>query len=280
MDDTKGIDQEKEKRGEEILNVVRKGAEFTHDILKENEKLRFKIAQVEEENESFKRSSGEEGSKAELELLRTKLNALEKEKLSMSEKFKAVEEENLDFANKYVEIEHENNMLANLYISSYQLHSTLELNEVLRIIMEIIINLVGAEQFALLMLDEKTHELKAVAAEGIERENIPPVKTGEGPIGTAVKTAEDYYRAEINKGGAVDTLDPMVCIPMKINERVIGAIVIYKLLQQKDSFSTLDYELFSMLAGHTATAIFSSKLYSESERKLSTIQGFIDLLTK
>ena len=61
---------------------------------------------------------------------------------------------------------------------------------------------------------------------------------------------------------------------------MIGVIVIYKLLVQKPKFAEVDYELFTLLAGHAATAIFSSKLYSESERKLSTIQGFIDLLTK
>jgi hypothetical protein len=62
-------------------------------------------------------------------------------------------------------------------------------------------------------------------------------------------------------------------------EHVIGLISIYRLLQQKDSFSAVDYELFSLLAAHAATAIFSSKLYSQSERKLNTIQSFLDLLT-
>jgi hypothetical protein len=35
-----------------------------------------------------------------------------------------------------------------------------------------------------------------------------------------------------------------------------------------------------LLAGHAATAIFAARLYSQSERKRNTIQGFIDLLTK
>ena len=61
--------------------------------------------------------------------------------------------------------------------------------------------------------------------------------------------------------------------------KLIGLIVIYRLLQQKDAFSAVDYELFSLLAAHAATAIFSSKLYSQSERKLNTIQSFLDLLT-
>jgi hypothetical protein len=42
----------------------------------------------------------------------------------------------------------------------------------------------------------------------------------------------------------------------------------------------MDHELFALLAGHAATAIFAAQLYGQSERKLSTIQGFIDLLTK
>ena len=68
-------------------------------------------------------------------------------------------------------------------------------------------------------------------------------------------------------------------IPLGVDGRPVGAIVIYKLLQQKDGFSALDNELFTLLAGHAATAIFASRLYAQSERKLSTIQGFIDLLT-
>ena len=67
-------------------------------------------------------------------------------------------------------------------------------------------------------------------------------------------------------------------MPLRIGTRVIGVIAIYKLLVQKQAFTNVDYELFTMLAGHAATALFSSKLYSQSERKLTTIQSFLDLL--
>mgnify|MGYP000497860781 CR=1 FL=1 len=71
---------------------------------------------------------------------------------------------------------------------------------------------------------------------------------------------------------------PIAVIPLKIKESVIGVISINKLLVQKTSFTTMDYELFTLLAGHAATAIFSAKLYSTSSRKLTTLQGFIDML--
>lgn len=268
------------KKGMEILNMLKRGTEFTHELLKENEKLRFVAARFEEQCDSLKTKIQETASKTELENLNRKLKSVEEEKAKLLVRFNEVEKENVDFANKYIEIEQENEMMANLYIASYQLHSTLDFNEVLRIVMEIIINLIGAEQFSLLMLDEKTHEIKSVACEGVENEDIPSVKVGEGVIGNVVKSGESFYSESMDAPAALDPLSPIVCIPLKIKERVIGAISIYKMFRQKEGFTKLDYELFYMLGGHAATAIFSSKLYTESERRLSTIQGFIDLITK
>ena len=107
------------------------------------------------------------------------------------------------------------------------------------------------------------------------------IRLGDGVLGQVAKTGESYYiNQDIDADGGAITIDkPLAAVPLKIKEHVIGLIVIYKLLQQKDSFSAVDYELFSLLAAHAATAIFSSKLYSQSERKLNTIQSFLDLLT-
>jgi len=73
--------------------------------------------------------------------------------------------------------------------------------------------------------------------------------------------------------------DPLVCIPLMIKDKTIGVIALYKLLPQKKIFANVDYELFTLLAGHAATAIFSARLYSEAQRKLDTIKGFMELLT-
>ena len=37
-------------RAEEFMQLFKKGADFTQDLLKENERLRFKIVQLEEKN--------------------------------------------------------------------------------------------------------------------------------------------------------------------------------------------------------------------------------------
>jgi transcriptional regulator with GAF, ATPase, and Fis domain len=263
-------------RAEEFLQVFKKGAEFTQELMKENERLRYRLLELEEAQREC--NWGEEAQKENLRLLK-RIQELEAEKDEILGRIKHVEAENQDFATRYLEIEHENNNLANLYIASYQLHSTLDSKEVLQIIIEIIINLIGGEEFALMLLDEKANELQAVATEGIAREDVPSVKIGVGIIGKVAKSGDNYFVENVSSY-APDLLNPMVCIPLKIKEHVIGVLVIYKLLVQKSSFEELDYELFTLLAGHAATAVFSSRLYSDSERKLTTIQGFLDLLTK
>jgi transcriptional regulator with GAF, ATPase, and Fis domain len=262
-------------RAEEFLQAFRKGAEFTQDLLKENERLRFKVAELETAGAPAVAAAG-----ASVGALQQRIAELEQEKSALLARFQQVEQENKEFASRYVEIEEENNNLANLYIASYQLHSTLDFKEVTQIIQEIILNLIGAEEFAIMLLDERTNLLAPVVTEGLDDGSLPSIQLGTGTIGTVAKVGDPYFFTGELAGHEPSPLNPLVCIPLKIKEHVIGVIVIYKLLQQKKKFANVDYELFTLLAGHAATAIFSSKLYSESERKLSTIQGFIDLLTK
>jgi transcriptional regulator with GAF, ATPase, and Fis domain len=262
------------KKVEDFLLVFRKGEEFTQELLRENEKLRYKTAQLEERTRFAGRTDG-----VKMNSLEERISLLEEENRTLLGRFQQVEEENKDFANRYVEVETENNNLANLYVASYQLHSTLDFNESLKTILEIVMNLIGAEVFSIMMLDEHLKELSIVAQEGMGDEPRASVRLGYGIIGTTAQTGESYYRkgdpADISD---VDYTNPLVCIPLKIKDHIIGVIVIYKLLIQKSELADVDYELFSMLAGHAATALFSSKLYSESERKLTTIQSFLDLL--
>jgi len=263
---------EESSKAEKFLELFNKGKEFTEELLRENQRLRFRLASMETEH----------GTREEVDRLRAEVQQLTDENRRIAMRFKEVEEENKDFAHRYIEIEEQNNNLANLYVASYQLHSTLDFREVITIVQEIVINLIGAESFAILLLDEKTNELKAIASEG--EDVMPGVDTvsarlGDGILGQVAKTGESYYINQDVEGGTIALDRPLAAVPLKIKEHVIGLIVIYRLLQQKDSFSAVDYELFSLLAAHAATAIFSSKLYSQSERKLNTIQSFLDLLT-
>lgn len=173
------------------------------------------------------------------------------------------------------EIEAENERLLNLYVASSQLHATLELDEVLHTVAEVLINLVGAERFAIYLLDAKTRLLEAVAGDRADLSVYPRVLLGEGLVGGAVADGEMRYGRPDR-----DPREPAVCIPLCVRERRLGAIVIARFLEHKGELRPLDEELFALLASHAATAILAARLYGESERKLHTVQGLLTLLTQ
>jgi hypothetical protein len=265
-------------RGEAVLAIFNRGAEFTRELLQENERLRGRINSIEGRQRTAIQSP-HDWEKLRQELLH-RIVDLENENRDIMEQLRHVESENHQFAERYIEIEEENNNLANLYVASYQLHSTLDPSEVLRVIVEIVINLIGAELFCVYVCQEDSAVLEPVAAEGAELEAFPPQQVGVGAIGESVTSGNVVCMDGVPAAGSDGLGVPIVSIPLRVLDLPVGVIAVHKLLQQKSGFSALDHELFTLLAGHAATAILASKLYSQSERKLSTIQGFIDLLTK
>ncbi len=263
------------KNGEEFLQLFSRGAEFTKELLIENERLRASLAVLEQEQADASKTP-EEWDKYRDEL-QTRLQDLEVECEGVRVRLQQVEAENQQFAARYLEIEEENNNLANLYIASYQLHSTLDLAEVLKIIVEIVINLIGAEIFAVYLLDGESGQLDVAVSEGAEPSEFPSCSDPGGIIAKSLETAVPVCGDPTRPSNLEE---PIVCIPLIVQNRPIGLIGIFGLLQQKDGFSALDHELFTVMGGHASTALFAARLYSQSERKLNTIQGFIDLLTE
>ena len=265
------------ERGEAVLAIFKRGADFMKQIMDDNEVLRKQLSEVQKRQHSAAQDP-KDWEQLRVELL-SRIECLESENETILAQLRSVEHENQQFAERYLEIEEENNNLANLYVASYQLHSTLDPNEVVKVILEIVINLIGGELFCVYVCEEGSDQLKPVAAEGGTVADFPVVTLGQGTVGRSVASGE-VVSNDAATAASVPRGEPAVCIPLRVEDKPVGAIAIHRLLLQKDGFSALDHELFTLLAGHAATAIFASRLYAQSERKLNTIQGFIDLLTK
>jgi nitrate/nitrite-specific signal transduction histidine kinase len=261
------------KKGQEFFQMFLKAKEFTEELMRENERLRFKVANLQSGGTPAPSGAPDDRVRE----LTGRIQELEARLAELEARYRKVEEENKEFADRYIEIEEQNNNLANLYVASYQLHSTLDYREVLRIVQEIVINLIGAEAFHILMVSEKTGQLDVESSEG-QSAPVASVAVGDGLIGQAAKSGENYFASQVAHREPTPFDKPVAVIPLKIKDSVIGVISINKLLVQKTQFTTMDYELFTLLAGHAATAIFSAKLYSTSARKLTTLQGFLDML--
>ena len=260
-----------------IQTFFKRAEEFTETLLRENERLRFQILDLEERVRSKETQPLDvAAASGPLRELLTRIEALEQEREQMLARFRSVQRENLSFEERSREIERENNNLANLYVASYQLHSTLDLREVTQIILEILLNFIGAKIFAVLLLDEQANLLRPLAAEGIARDKVPVVKSGEGAIGAVVSTGRVLLETQRQQPTNLDR--PLIVSPLRIKDRVVGAIVIWEFLQQKTELADVDHELLNLLAVHAASALQSAKLAADLGSRTPALWGAVDLV--
>lgn len=201
----------------------------------------------------------------------------------VEERLRRVEEENRDFADMYVRVQEQYVAVTNLYVASYRLHATLEPDQVMQIIMEILVELVGAEEFGIFLLDEKKNRLRLVAGEGA-RDRVPAevIPAGDGVIGEVALSGQPFF-FDPGTSAEQEARLPLATIPLNIETgttaHTLGVIVIYQLLRQKAGFSSTDLQILELLAGHAATALVSARLHHAMDRKLKTIEGFMQLMT-
>ena len=166
--------------------------------------------------------------------------------------------ENRELSNDLQRLTEENNNLFKLYIASHRLHATLAIGEVLDVISEIVLNVIGADRYAILFHDDASQSLSPVLVGGIEREAVGSIPRGEGFVWQAIESKRNYS--------------------LRIKNQTLGAIVLYRLLSHKLTLRSVDFALFDYLATHAAMAIHSAKLYTESEKKVSKMKEFLNLM--
>jgi GAF domain-containing protein len=223
--------------------------QYAQELLEENEKLRGMLAAL-----------GEQASvlRGELSKLQQELEHYRDQGSRMEEQLARAETDSRRFVDRYLEVERENSNLANLYVASYRLHCTLERSEVLAVIHEILANLVGCEEALVLEASDDGSLLTPVSSQGIELPAAIPV--GRGLIGRAAQDGEIYLApSRDGAGGTTEEASLTACVPLKLGERTIGALALFRLLPQKTGFEPIDRELFDLLATHAAMALYCSK---------------------
>jgi len=218
--------------------------QYTAALLRENEKLRAAVATLESDH---RRAQDQYRAAAE-ELDRLRAH------------FEDVARENQRYAEQYHQIETQSSNLANLYVASYQLHSSVDRQTVLNTILEIVINLVGSEQVAVYERNCAPNRFKLAASFGVDAKRLDSFILGTSNIDRMLADARIFTDDEA--AGGQDRLT--ACVPLKIGEEVIGAILVFRLLDHKPSLQPVDHELFELLAVHASTALHCATLHEKT----------------
>jgi GAF domain-containing protein len=249
-----------QQREEFLETFFRKGAEFTEELLDEVNGQRSRIASLAEENASLRHQLASDDA---IRDLLSKIEELEQEKRRLHDQARSATQERLDYAGRYSEVERELDAMANLYVASYQLHATLDAREVLSVIEQMLMQFVGTSSFAIYLRREESGQplLHAVHSFQFDDLDETPIPWNTGPIGEAASTQVNYIAdpSKVEEAGA-----PLACIPMVLDNETIGVIAIFGLLEQKKKFVDVDFELFKLLALHSASAIVGAGLLARA----------------
>lgn len=253
-----------------VRQFLKKGVEVTEEVLAENRDLRERIAQAENDNARLRAQIASDDAIRDMV---KRIDMLEGEREKLLRKSGELEEKRTEHASRASEVEQELHDLANLYIASSHLHSTLSVRGVVRHVMELLQQLLGAEQYALYVtVDGAT--AKAMAWE--QMDPPPPVTMGEGPIGEAMATGLALVKDDVRRPGTLDA--PLAVIPLAVKEDVVGAIVVLTTFEQKERWAAVDRELFTILGTHAAISLVAACLFARSEgarRALEDLPGHL-----
>jgi hypothetical protein len=171
----------------------------------------------------------------------------------------ALERDNHRLSQNLVESERRNSQLASLYVASYRLLGTLDREEVLRTIQEIVVNLIGSEEMAI--FEPSGHPEALSLAVSLNVECGPELLLDEGPISRVARTGQPWFAGDGAPSPAPADPRLTACIPLKLGDTVTGVLAIYRLLPQKPGIEPIDRELFELLSVQAATALYCTALH-------------------
>lgn len=165
--------------------------------------------------------------------------------------------------------------LTRLYVATHQLYLGRTPERVYETIAEITTDILGAERYALLVRDGDDTSCRIVLRQGIETDS------------------DDLFGRELYSGGheEVDRVltsgvrwlhpdagPPVAVVPLRVDETILGVLVIFDLLEHKPMLDDSDSELLDLLGAHAASALLSSINLSITARKLQTMTRLFQLV--
>lgn len=159
--------------------------------------------------------------------------------------------------------------LQTLYGVSKAVSATLDLQELLHVILERVMAVMKAERGSVMLYEEETDELRVEVSRGVDAQHAQNarVKLGERVSGYVLQTGRPLLIQDSTqspnlkrlKEGQV-TAGTMLSVPLIIKDKRLGVLNVSK--TTPFTFDEKDQELFTALANQAAIAIENARLYT------------------
>jgi len=186
---------------------------------------------------------------AELEAVRMRQRELEL-RLGKQEELNQLNQARIALAEQQV------TRLTRLYVASLHLLGARQPEQVLEAIQESIVNIIGSEELAVFRLSEDGKSLWLVSSLGVDPEPLRTIPLAEGPIGQTALTGKTFITPTPPRAGETPGHNVSACVPLRLDGRVYGVIVLFGLLPQKPALEEVDRELLELFADQAAPTLY------------------------
>jgi signal transduction histidine kinase len=183
----------------------------------------------------------------------------------------------------------EQNRLVALYRVSQTLNGSLDVDEVLRQVMEAVINLTGAERGFIMLLDPDTREWQWRAVRNFDQNQLTPnemeisrtviqtvLQMQKGLVTTDAQTDPRFSRQD---SITLFALRSILCTPLWSRGNVMGVIYVDN-RALKARFTAADLQLLDAFAAQAAVAIENARLYTYTDKALAQRVAELETLTQ
>jgi len=174
-------------------------------------------------------------------------------------------------------------VLIRLYDLSKSLHSTLDLDERLKLIIQKVASLMQAQRVSIMLMDRRGGELYVRVAVGMPEAVIPQakVKLGEGIAGWVAASGKPLLVKDVKKDkrfvyrdGSAYKDDSFLVLPLRVQGKVIGLINVTN-KGNGTGFNELDQSILEGTADSLAIAIDQAIRYQEASKIAKAKVDFI-----
>jgi nitrate/nitrite-specific signal transduction histidine kinase len=183
--------------------------------------------------------------------------------VELEHRLRQLENENRSLNELCSQLQEQNEAISNLYVAKHRLHASLDAAEVMRIVRDIMVELVGGKEFAIYLLDPRQKVLRRVTGGGTVK-HPETVALGDGHLGRVASVGRPFYLETMGERERSSDL-PLAVIPLRSESESIGIIAIWQLLPHKNGFTPVDHQLLELVAEHAPTALKSAHLHQKSK---------------
>jgi hypothetical protein len=154
------------------------------------------------------------------------------------------------------QIERNHFLLERLYAASAGIIQALAEGDVHIAIGEILGNLIGSEEVAIFHYNKADRRFAHAWSVGVPNETIQQFSNGAGMIGRTVSQGLTQFRDRQNGANLLPCEKNLTAsVVLKSSSEVVGVILIFGLLPQKNGLEWVDYQLLKFLETYGAVAI-------------------------